>query len=258
MGQASLRVRKVSFFAMGCKGSLILSPAGAMQQLQLNFVAVFDMQQFLVLLRHEVLLEWRQRNALGGILLYVVSTVFVAYMTFKVVPSLSWIALYWVMLLFAATNAVAKSFMQLAPGRMLYYYSLVPPTRFLLAKMVYNALLLSIIQLLTAAIMSVLVGNPVADMGWFLLTGWIGVLGISVMLTLVSAIAQKASNQSTLMAVLSFPVVIPVLVLVIRMSKQALDGLDRSLGYSWLFNLAAIDVLVIAVAVLLFPYLWKD
>ena len=78
------------------------------------------MQQFWVLLRHEMLLEWRQRNALGGMLLYVVSTVFVAYMTFKVVPALSWIALYWVMLLFAATNAVAKSFMQHSAGRLFY------------------------------------------------------------------------------------------------------------------------------------------
>ena len=216
------------------------------------------MQHFLVSLRHEVLLEWRQRNALGGILLYVVSTVFVSYMTFKVIPALSWIALYWVMLLFAATNAVAKSFMQLAHGRMLYYYTLVKPAHFLLAKMVYNLMLLSTIQLLTTLIMSVLVGNPVSDLGWFLITGWVGVVGLCVILTLVSAIAQKASNQSTLMAVLSFPVVIPVLVLVIRMSKQALDGLDRSLGYNWLINLAAIDILVIAVAVLLFPYLWKD
>lgn len=220
--------------------------------------SLIHMQQFLVLLRHEVLLEWRQRNALGGILLYVVSTVFVSYMTFKAIPALSWIALYWVMLLFAATNAIAKSFMQLAQGRMLYYYTLVKPAQFLLAKMVYNLILLSAIQLLTMLVMAVLVGNPLQDSGWFLVTGWVGIVGLSVILTLVSAIAQKASNQSTLMAVLSFPVVIPVLVLVIRMSKQALDGLDRSLGFNWLLNLAAIDILVIAVAVLLFPYLWKD
>jgi heme exporter protein B len=216
------------------------------------------MQQFWVLLRHEMLLEWRQRNALGGMLLYVVSTVFVAYMTFKVVPALSWIALYWVMLLFAATNAVAKSFMQHSTGRLLYYYSLVHPLQLLLAKLVYNFLLLTVIHLLTTAIMSLLVGNPVQDLPWFWFTGWVGLLGITAILTLVSAIAQKASNQSTLMAVLSFPVVIPVLVLVIRLSKQALDGLDRTLGQAWLLNLLAIDLLVVAVALLLFPYLWKD
>jgi heme exporter protein B len=108
------------------------------------------------------------------------------------------------------------------------------------------------------AIMSLLVGNPLQDPMWFWLGGWVGLMGITAMLTLVSAIAQKASNQSTLMAVLSFPVVIPVLVLVIRVSKQALDGLDRELSSPWLLQLAAIDVLVIAIALLLFPYLWKD
>ncbi|MDP2189429.1 MAG: heme exporter protein CcmB [Sphingobacteriaceae bacterium] len=216
------------------------------------------MQPFVALLRHEFLLEWRQRNALGGILLYVVSTVFVAYITFKVVPPLAWIAIYWVIMLFAGTNAVAKSFMQLSAGRMLYYYSTVHPLQLVAAKLLYNTLLLWTIHLLTALVLSVLVGNPVQDMPWFLFTGAVGILGFSGILTLVSAIAQKASNQSTLMAILSFPVLIPVLVLVIKLSKQALDGLDRSLGYESLGSLLAINALVVAVALLLFPYLWKD
>ncbi len=216
------------------------------------------MQSFTALLRHEFLLEWRQRNALGGILLYVVSTVFVAYITFKVVPSLAWIAIYWVIMLFAGTNAVAKSFMQLSPGRMLYYYSTVNPLQLVAAKLLYNTLLLWTIHLLTALVLSVLVGNPVQDMPWFLFTGAVGIIGFSGSLTLVSAIAQKASNQSTLMAVLSFPVLIPVLVLVIKLSKNALDGLDRAVGYESLGSLLAINALVVAVALLLFPYLWKD
>jgi heme exporter protein B len=216
------------------------------------------MQSFTALLRHEFLLEWRQRNALGGILLYVVSTVFVAYITFKVVPPLAWIAIYWVIMLFAGTNAVAKSFMQLSPGRMLYYYSTVNPLQLVAAKLLYNTLLLWTIHLLTALVLSVLVGNPVQDMPWFLFTGAVGIIGFSGILTLVSAIAQKASNQSTLMAVLSFPVLIPVLVLVIKLSKNALDGLDRAVGYESLGSLLAINALVVAVALLLFPYLWKD
>jgi heme exporter protein B len=216
------------------------------------------MQPFLALLRHEFLLEWRQRNALGGILLYVVSTVFVAYITFKVVPPLAWIALYWVIMLFAGTNAVAKSFMQLSAGRMLYYYSTVHPLTLLAAKLIYNSLLMLVIHVLTTMVFSLLVGNPVQDLSWFMLVGAVGIIGFSAILTLVSAIAHKASNQSSLMAILSFPVLIPVLVLVIKLSKQALDGLDRSVGYSSLSSLAAIDLLVLAVALLLFPYLWKD
>lgn len=148
--------------------------------------------------------------------------------------------------------------MQLSSGRMLYYYSTVHPLQLVAAKLLYNTLLLWTIHLLTALVLSVLVGNPVQDMPWFLFTGAVGILGFSGILTLVSAIAQKASNQSTLMAILSFPVLIPVLVLVIKLSKQALDGLDRSLGYESLGSLLAINALVVAVALLLFPYLWKD
>lgn len=216
------------------------------------------MSVFGALLKHEFLMEWRQRNAIGGILLYVLSTVFVVYITFKVVPPLAWIAIYWVIMLFAGTNAIAKSFMQLSKGGMLYYYSTVHPLRLFAAKLTYNILLFLCIHLITVMSLTVLVGNPVVDINWFILIGAVGIVGFSAILTLVSAIAQKASNQSTLMAILSFPVIIPILVLVIKLSKHALDGLDRSLSLDTLGNLIAIDALVLAVALLLFPYLWRD
>lgn len=235
-------------------------PVGWLQleNASLNLHSINWMRIFAALLKHEFLMEWRQRNALGGILLYVLSTVFVVYITFKVVPPLAWIAIYWVIMLFAGTNAVAKSFVQLSKGSMLYYYSTVHPLLLFAAKLVYNILLLLCIHLITVLSLSVLVGNPVVDSNWFLLIGSIGIIGFAAILTLVSAIAQKANNQSTLMAILSFPVLIPILVLVVKLSKNALDGLDRSVSANVLGNLVAIDLLVLAVALLLFPYLWRD
>lgn len=224
----------------------------------LNLHLINCMKVFGVLLKHEFLLEWRQRNAIGGILLYVLSTVFVVYITFKVVPPLAWIAIYWVIMLFAGTNAIAKSFMQLSAGKMLYYYTTTHPILLLAAKLVYNTIILLCIHFITVGSLTVLVGNPIADLNWFLMIGSVGIIGFSAILTLVSAIAQKANNQSTLMAILSFPVLIPLLVLVIKLSKNALDGLDRSVSMSTLGNLMAIDVLVLAVALLLFPYLWRE
>lgn len=219
---------------------------------------LLPLKQFLLLLQHEFTAEWRQRNALGGILLYVVSTVFVAYLTFKRVDPLSWIALYWVILLFASVNAVAKSFLQNSPGRMLYYYSMANPMALILAKLCYNILLLWVIQWLAFLVMQVLVGQPVQDVFMFLLSAALAAVGMAASGTLVSAISHKATNQSTLMAILSFPVLLPVLVLVIKLSKNALDGLDRFVSYDELWTLAAVDVLVIGVALLLFPYLWKE
>lgn len=217
-----------------------------------------QLKHFWVLLHHEFTAEWRQRNALGGILLYVLSTVFVAYLTFKKVQPLSWIAVYWIIMLFASVNAVAKSFIQHAPGRMLYYYTVANPMALLAAKLLYNIILLWTVMLLAFGTMSILVGQPVQDPFIFLVGASLAAIGFAASGTLVSAISHKASNQGTLMAILSFPIMLPVLTLVIKISKNALDGLDRSVSVDEIISLVAVDALVTAVALLLFPYLWKE
>jgi heme exporter protein B len=60
------------------------------------------------------------------------------------------------------------------------------------------------------------------------------------------------------MAVLSFPVVISILLLAIKVTKNCLDGLDRSVSWGELAMLAAINCLVAAVSYLLFPYIWRS
>jgi heme exporter protein B len=64
--------------------------------------------------------------------------------------------------------------------------------------------------------------------------------------------------QGGLMAILSFPVIIPLLVVLIKLSKNAMDGLDRSVSYDEIGVLIAINIIVITTSLLLFPYLWKD
>ena len=101
--------------------------------------------QIKFLLKKEILLEWRSKYALNGILLYVISTVFVCYLSFKTTPPLVWNALFWIILLFAAVNAIAKSFMQESKGRLLYYYQIACPQAIILAKIIYNILLMILI-----------------------------------------------------------------------------------------------------------------
>ena len=84
----------------------------------------------------EITLEWRSKYALNGILLYVVSTVFVCFLSFKSTPPLVWNALFWIIMLFAAINAIAKSFMQESKGRLLYYYQLASPVAIILSKII--------------------------------------------------------------------------------------------------------------------------
>ena len=60
------------------------------------------------------------------------------------------------------------------------------------------------------------------------------------------------------MAILSFPVIIPILLMAIRVSKNAIDGLDWSVSLDKIVTLMAINVIVAVTAYILFPYLWRS
>ncbi len=222
--------------------------------------------QTIDLLKKEILLEWRSKYAFNGVLLYVVSTVFICYMAFNLNMGFTgtagytivWNVLFWVIILFASVNAIAKSFLQESKSRLLYYYSIAAPQAIILSKIVYNVLLMCLLSTLALIIYSVFFKNPTVDNLYYYVVVLLGAISFSTVFTMISAIASKAGNNGTLMAILSFPVIIPVILLLIKMSKRAMDGLDRSLSYPDIGVLVAINIIVIATSLLLFPFLWRD
>ena len=214
------------------------------------------------LLFKELLLELRQKYAINGILLYTLSTIFICYLSFNIkntgISHLTWNALFWIIMLFSATSAIAKSFVQENQNRMLYYYTLVSPQGVILSKIIYNVFLIWFLSLVAIILFSLVLGNPVEDFGLFALNLMLGSLGLSTTLTMVSAIASKAGNNGILMAILSFPIMIPIILMVIKLSKNAIDGIARSESVDELITLGGINLIVGTLAYMLFPYLWRS
>lgn len=169
-----------------------------------------------------------------------------------------WNALFWIIILFAAINAVAKSFMGEKRERQLYYYTIISPQAIIIARVLYNSLLMLVLSMLGLLFYSLVVGNPVHDIELFILNIVLASIGFSSTLTLISAIASKAGSGQTLMAILGFPILLPMLLMVIKISKNAMDGLDRGSSVDELVTLLAINLIVGAVSYLLFPYLWRS
>ncbi len=211
------------------------------------------------LIKKEFLLEFRQKSTLAGIAVYIVSTVFVSALCFKtIINPTVWNALFWVIFLFITVNVSGKSFMQENKGKGLYNYLYYSPRQFMLSKIAYNVVLMLVLSLCTFFFYSWFVGSMVQDMSLFLLTLALASAGFSSVLSLMSAIAARAGNNISLMAILSFPVLVPLLVVSIRLSKNAIDGLAWSVSYQYLLVLLMINFVVLALASLLFPYLWRE
>jgi heme exporter protein B len=221
-----------------------------------------SVRQMGALMRKEFLLEWRQRYALNGMLLYIVGAVFVCYLSFNArrgqLTPIVWNTLFWIILLFTAINAIAKSFVQERAGRQLYYYTVASPEQIILSKIAYNTVLMLALAFLGFGVYAFVLGNPVNDVILYVLTLLLGAIGFAASLTLVSGIASKAENPATLMAVLSFPIILPLLLMLLKISKNALDGLDRSVSWNEIGIVIAIDAIVLTLSWLLFPFLWRS
>jgi len=212
------------------------------------------------LLKKDVLLEFRQKHTFYGILLYIASTIYVLFLA--IINDLDanvWNGLFWVIQLFICVNAVAKSFLQESRGRMLYFYSIASPVEFIVSKMVYNLLLMIAMSLLSLLLFTIFLGNPVQNGLWFVGIVVLGGGSISIVFTLMSAIAAKAQQNAALIAILGFPVILPQLMLLMKLSKAAFAEVFREGAVMQLAGLiGGLDVLVTAMAIVLFPYLWKD
>ncbi len=216
-------------------------------------------KRIVTLVRKDVLLELRQKHTFYGILLYIASTIFVLYLSIDRPDANVWNGLFWVIQLFICVNAVAKSFLQESRGRMLYFYSVSSPVEFIIAKMIYNLVLMVLMSLISLLLFSVFLTNPVNNILLFTGIVMLGGAGISIVFTLMSAIAAKAQQNAALIAILGFPVILPQLLLLMRLSKAAFAEVFREGAVMQMAALiAGLDVLVIAMAVILFPYLWKD
>jgi len=211
------------------------------------------------LIEKEIKLELKQKYVLNGILLYLVSTIFVTYLAFdRIIDTDTWNSLFWIILLFVAVNWISKSFIQESPARHLYYYTIASPQAILLSKVIYNLLLMTILSVLSFVVFLLLMGNLVVNIPLFLTTLILGSLGLASILTMVAAIASRASNNFSLMAILSFPIVLPLLGTLMKVSKSALSAAQWSGNYGFIIILLTINVAVIILAYLLFPYLWRD
>lgn len=216
------------------------------------------LHQTITLVKKDILLELRQKYAFYGILLYIVSTVFVINLMIGKPEEKIWNALFWVVQLFVSVNAIAKSFMQENRGRLLYFYSLVHPRSFIAAKLIYNILLMAIMSLIALVCCITFLGNPIINIWYFIGVIMLGGISLSLLFTMLAAIAAQANQNAALMAIMGFPIMLPLLMMLSSIAKSSFLIVYQP-GLPKLFlMMGSMDVLIIALSMVLFPFLWKD
>ncbi|MEE9439208.1 MAG: heme exporter protein CcmB [Saprospiraceae bacterium] len=217
-----------------------------------------NISHILAIIKKDFDIELRQKYAIGGILLFALSSTFLIYKTFNKVSGMEWNILVWIVVLYAGLNAIVKSFVQERKETYLYYYTMFGPLEVIIAKLIYNYIFTLLLSGVVVFVFTILLGNPIKDYSLFVKSLLLGMLGVSTIFTFVSSVSSTSGGNSTMMAVLSLPLVLPSVLTMERITAVAMRLIQDSTIGQDLYILASIDLLLLGMVVLIFPTLWKS
>lgn len=206
----------------------------------------------------ELSIEFRQQFAMGGIFLFAATVVFLIFKSFNNISPREWTILIWIVMLFAGLNAVVKSFLQEKKETYMYYYTLFDPTDLIIAKLLYNFIFLCSIFVIILLFMGLFTGYPVKDQSLFFTGSLLGIFGISVVFTFVSVISASDNSNATLMSILALPLILPILLLLLKVSAVSVRLLNDSAVGDDIWLLIGVDSILFGAMLILFPALWRS
>lgn len=134
---------------------------------------------------------------------------------------------------------------------------MLTPIQFLSSKLLFNVMLMLVYTLFTFVIFNVIHGVMIEQTVHFLLSSFLTGIGISSIITINSSIAAKTDNAGLLLPIMTFPSIVPILLIGIKVSKKAVDGLSTIFQLDYLI-LLLINILIIVLGMILVKYIWKD
>ena len=206
--------------------------------------------------------ELRTRYAINALLMFViisVTTILFALHDEDITPEIL-SGMFWVVVFFTAMSGLSRIFVsEEERGTTLVLHLVASPSAVYAGKLLFNCLL----TLVLAAAVSVLylfVFPSFVVKSWevFVPTIILGCIGFSSSATIIAAIIAKANTKGTLYPVLSFPLLLPLLLEVMRATAMALNGEPISAALGEFQILISYILVVVAGSYLLFDFVWKE
>ncbi len=222
------------------------------------FTSNMNLSHLYTLIKKEFDLEFRQSYALFGVLLFAACTVFIIFKSFNTLGAFQWNVLLWIIVIFSGINAVAKSFVQENKETYLHYYTLFDPLELILAKLIYNFIFIVVIIALVILLLTIFTLNPIVNWSLFTQGALLGALGLSCIFTFIAALSGIDRGGTTIMSVMALPLVLPVILLLIKITAVSMALMVDTLVGGDILILAAIDLMICGLMLLLFPIIWRS
>ncbi len=219
----------------------------------------------------EWLSEWRTRVALSGTILFTVCALTLIYLAMNVggtaqtdAPVVA--ALLWIVLLFTAATGLGRTFVQEEErGTILALRLTARATTVWTGKFAANVVLLIGLTALAAPLLIAVFRVEGANFWLLSCVLLLGDLGIAAVFTTTGALVAQSSSRGGLLAALSFPLLVPLLLAGVHGTQRAfgvglVPGMPNSFGRGAgeLQVLASYAVIAVTASLMLFDFVWTD
>lgn len=206
--------------------------------------------------------ELRTRYAVNALAMFILVTISVILFSIGSENVSEYLTggLLWVVIFFSAMSGLSRAFVsEEERGTTLTLHLIAAPSTIFTGKLIFNLVLVFLMNFVIAFLYSILFESfVIRSFDLFLLAFVLGNLGIAVSSTIIAAIISKASSKGTLYPVLSFPILLPLILTLLELTKFAIDGESITDSFVEIAVLVCYDVIMLTASYLLFDFIWKD
>ncbi len=167
----------------------------------------------------------------------------------------------WVALAFAGVISAAQSYQsELEEGayEQLLMYP-IPRASIFLGKLLANWIYMTLLGFILIPVTALFFAMKVDwNIGMLFLTVLLGTLGFALIATFYAALTANLRARESLLPVLMFPVVVPILLAAVRATGEIVGAGDLSISSSWLQLLLAFDLVYFVVCSALFRFVTEE
>ena len=216
----------------------------------------------LAVVSKDVRSELRTRYAMNALLMFVITSVATILFALREdeVSTDVLSGMFWVVIFFTAMSGLSRIFVsEEERGTTMTLQLVASPSVVYFGKLIFNCgLTFALSMAVTVLYLSMFPAFIIKSWAIFTLTIFLGSLGFAAAATIIAAIIAKANTKGTLYPVLSFPILIPLLMTVMKSTARALDGEMFTAALGEFQILVSYLLIMVAGSFLLFDYVWKE
>ena len=206
--------------------------------------------------------ELRTRYAINALAMFILVTISVILFSIGNERISEYLTggLLWVVVFFSAMSGLSRSFVsEEERGTTLTLQLIAKPSTVFNGKLLFNLVLVFLMNFAITILYAILFDSfIIVNYSLFIITFIFGSIGIAVSSTLIAAIIAKANTKGTLYPVLSFPILLPLILTLLELTRFSMDGNSISDAFVYIGVIVSYNVIMLTAGYLLFDFIWKD